>query len=52
MNVEDQWIFFVRIEIGRFLQPCLNMFAVKAVVPNLFRLGEIQFREQLSIDVR
>ena len=52
MNVQNQWILFVRIEIGRLLQPRLDMFAVKAIVRNLFRLGEIQLGEQLVIDVR
>ena len=52
MNVQNQRILFMRIETGRLLQPGLDAFAVETVVPNLFRLGEIQFREQLVIDLR
>src|SRR4029077_11227452 len=52
MNVQNQRIFFMRIEIWRLLQPCLYAFAVKTLLPNLFRLGEIQFREQLIIHIR
>ena len=49
--VQNQRIFFMRIEVGRLLQPSLDAFSIEAIVPNLFRLGEIQFGEQLIVDV-
>src|SRR4029077_3231093 len=52
MDVQNQRIFLMRIEIRRLLQPCLYAFAVKAVVRNLFRFGEIQFRQQVVIHIR
>ena len=51
MNVQDQRVLLMRIETGRPLYPGLDAFAVETVVPNLFRIGEIQFREQPVIDV-
>ena len=38
MNVQDQRIFLVGVEVGGS-EPGLDVLAIKAVVPNLFRLG-------------
>jgi hypothetical protein len=52
VNVQNQWILLVRVETRRLLQPRLDAFAIETVVPNLFWLGEIQFREQIVIHIR
>src|SRR5438477_11463564 len=52
MNVQDQGIFFVRIEVRWLLQPGLVVLAVKAVVRNLFRLGWFWRRERVVIAMR
>ena len=52
VDVEDQWILLCRNKIGRLLDPCLDLLPVEARVPDFFRLGQVQTREQLLIDVR
>src|SRR5213596_4026181 len=52
MNVQNQWIFLMRIEIGWLLQPGLDVFAIKGVVPNLFRLGLTRCGGQLGFRMR
>src|SRR5438067_11782000 len=52
VDVEYEWIFFISIEVGWLLHPSLNFLAVKARIPDLFRLTEIQFRKHLVVDVR
>src|SRR5207253_954355 len=50
--VEDERILFMSIKIGWLLNPRVNFLAVKARVPQFFRLTEIQFRKQIVVDVR
>ena len=52
VNVQDERIFLAWIEVRRLLHPGLNLLAVEARVPDLFRLGEIELREELVVDVR
>src|SRR5690349_3066841 len=50
--VQDERILLVRIEVRWLLHPRLNLLTVKTRVPDFFRLGEIQFREKLVVDMR
>ena len=43
--------FFVGIEVRRLLNPRLNLLAVEAGVPDLFRLGQIELAEQRSVEI-
>ena len=45
VDVQNQRIFFCRIEIGRLLHPGLNLLAVKARVPDLFGFRKIKLRK-------
>ena len=51
MDIENQRIFLAGREVGRTLHPSLDAAAIEALVPNHFRLGEIEFFEQLVVDV-
>ena len=45
VNIQDERIFFLRIESRRFLQPRLNVLSIEALVTDLFRLGQIELAE-------
>src|SRR5260370_5901023 len=51
MNVEDQWILPVQIKIGWLLDPRLNALAVETLVPDFFRLSQVQVRKQFVVEV-
>src|SRR5882724_9347730 len=51
VDIQDQWILLVRIKIRWFLYPCLDLFAVEALIPDLFRPSEIYAREQIVIEM-
>src|SRR5438105_3350498 len=49
VDIQNQWIFFCRIEIRRLLYPGLHAFAIKAGVPDFFRRSEVELGEKLVI---
>ena len=49
VDVEDERIFFRRVEIGRLLHPRLDAFPIEALVPDLFRLGQVELLEELLV---
>ena len=51
VDIQYQRVLFRRAEIRRLLQPGFDHFSVEALVMNLFRLGQIQFREQLVVEM-
>src|SRR5258705_3029066 len=51
VDVQDEWIFFGCIEVGRLLYPRLNTFAVKRLIPDFFRFRQLELREQVVIEV-
>src|SRR6185369_3675459 len=51
VNVQNQRILLVRIEVRWLLHPRLNLLTVKARVPDFFRFGEIEFRDELVVNV-
>ena len=52
VNVENERIFFRCVEDRRLLHPCLDFFAVEALIRNLFRLGQVELREKFVVYVR
>src|SRR5262249_55346624 len=52
VNLEDKRILPRWIEIGRLLNPSLDLLSVKARVPDLLGIGEIQLRKKLIVDAR
>src|SRR6185369_2851623 len=51
VNVQNQRVLLARIEVGWLLYPRLNLLTVKARVPDFFRFGEIEFRDELVVNV-
>ena len=51
VNVEDHRILLAFLKIRRTLHPGLDALAVEALVPDHYRLGEIQLGEQFVVDV-
>ena len=51
VNIEDHRILLALLKIRRALHPGLDALAVEALVPDHDRLGEIELREQLVIDL-
>src|SRR5882762_5109825 len=51
VDVEDQWIFFLGIEVGRLLNPSLNGDAVETLVVNFFRSSEVELRPERFVRV-
>ena len=52
VNVQDERIFLAGSKSGGFCTHAWIVLAVKTLVPNLFRLGQIQLGEQLVVDMR
>src|ERR1700675_587071 len=46
VDVENQRIFFLRIEVGWLLNPSLTWDAVEALVINFFRFSEVELRQE------
>ena len=51
VDVQDKRIFLVRVEAGRLLHPRLNLFSVEGLIGDFFRLGQVQLRPELAIDI-
>src|SRR5207237_2819184 len=51
MNIKNERIFFRRTKIWRLLDPRLNCLSIETLVGNFFGFCEIEFREELFVDV-
>ena len=51
VNVQNQGILFLRIEVGRLLNPSLNALAIEAGVINFFRRSQVELRPELAVEV-
>ena len=51
MDVKDQRILFLRIKVGRLLNPSLNVLAIETLVVNLLRRGQVELRPELAVEV-
>src|SRR6266404_5067245 len=51
VDVEDQWIFLLRIKVGRLLDPSLNWDAVETFVINFLRFSEVELRPERLVRI-
>ena len=51
MDVQNERVFLCGIKARWLMHPRLYPFAIEALIRNFLRLGEIQFREKLVVDV-
>src|SRR5438105_1495182 len=51
VDLEDQWVFFGRVEIRRLEDPALNLLSIERGVPDFFRLALPDVFEEILIDV-
>jgi len=51
VDLEDQRVLLAGIEVRRLENPALNVFAVEALVPDLFGLALLDAFEQIVVDV-
>ena len=51
MDIQDQWVFLGRIKPRWLLHPGLHFLAIETLIPNLFRLGQIELGEKFVVHV-
>ena len=51
VDVENEWVLLLRIEVGRLLNPPLNVLAVEAAVIDFLWRGQIQLRPKFPVEV-